>query len=292
MNSIGIVTDSHSGIDGELAQKLGVTVLPMPFYIDGKCYYEGSTITREAFLRHLQEGADVATSQPSPSEVMEVWDRMLEKYDKILYMPISSGLSSSCEVARGMAREEPYAGRVVVIDTGCVSTPLLRSVMDAVELVGEGYDAEEIREIIERNRGNMVVYVGFRTLEYLKRGGRVTPATAALGTLLNIKPVLRMELETMDAVKRCHGFIKARHFMIDIMRHDLETRFKEQYAAGEVRLLAASSTTPEETADWVEEIKAAFPGEDVLSGDLSMGTCCHIGPGALGIGCSCRPRRP
>ena len=291
MYPIGIVTDSHSGINSILAQKLGIMVLPMPFYINEECYYEESTISREDFFRLQESGAAVTTSQPSPASVMEIWDQALQQYEKILYMPISSGLSGSCAAAQALAADAPYEGRVLVVDHGRVSTPLVRMIMDALELIREGFSAEEIRDILERHRADMVIYLGVQTLEYLKRGGRITPATAALGTLLQIKPVLQLDTRKLDAIKKCHGFIKAKHFMIESLQHDLQTRFKEQYEAGEVHLLAASSASREETAEWVEEIRAAFPGQDVLSGNLSLGICCHTGPGALGIGCSCSPKR-
>ncbi len=292
MSSIGIVTDSHSGIGSQTAKELGILVLPMPFYINEKCYYEESTLTRDAFFRYQEAGASVTTSQPSPAAVMEIWDQALRIYDKILYMPISSGLSGSCLAAQGLAQDETYAGRVLVVDHGRVSTPLHRMILDALELIEEGYSAEQIREILEKHRSDMVIYLGVQTLEYLKRGGRITPATAALGTLLQIKPVLQLDVEKLDAIKKCHGFVKAKHFMIETLRHDLETRFRSQYEAGEVHLLAASSATEQETAAWVEQIREAFPGQEVQSGNLSLGICCHTGPGALGIGCSCRPARP
>ncbi len=292
MNSIGIVTDSHCGINRQTARELGIMVLPMPFYIDDKCYYEESTLTRDAFFRYQKAGAAVTTSQPSPAAVMEIWDQALKLYDKILYMPISSGLSGSCLAAQGLARDEAYEGRVLVVDHGRISTPLHRMILDTLELIEEGYSAEQIREILEKHRSDMVIYLGVQTLEYLKKGGRITPATAALGTLLQIKPVLQLDVQKLDAVKKCHGFVKAKHFMIDTLRHDLETRFRSQYEAGEVHLLAASSATEQETAEWVAEIRQAFPGQEILCDDLSLGICCHTGPGALGIGCSCRPKRP
>ncbi len=290
MNSIGIVTDSHSGIDSSMASELGVLVLPMPFYINEKCYYEGSTLSREEFFQYLKSGAAVSTSQPSPAAVMEIWDRALEQYEKILYIPISSGLSGSYATAKGLAQEDKYNGRVFVINDGRVSTPLLQTVLDGLDLIAEGYPAEEIQRILDKYGPEMMIYVTVQDLNFLKRGGRLTPAAAALGNLMNLKPVLRMGVQQIDAVKKCHGMIKARHFMIEILKHDLETRFREPYEAGEIRLLAASSASPEETASWVDEIKAAFPGYDVLSGYLSLGTCCHIGPGGLGIGCSCKPK--
>lgn len=288
MEPIGIVTDSHSGIDSSLAEELGVMVLPMPFYINDECYYEGTTMKREEFLRLLSTGVNVSTSQPSPASLMEFWDRALEKYEKILYMPISRGISGSYVAALALAEDEPYKGRVLVVDDGRISTPLVHLILETKQLIKEGYPAEEIRRIVEEHRGDMVIYICLQTLEYLKRGGRISPATAAVGTLLNIKPVLMMDTESFSVIKKCRGFLKAKRFMIELIRHDIETHFREQFEAGTIQLAAASSSSPEETAEWVREIEAAFPGHKVLSGDLSMGTCCHTGPGALGIGfCSC-----
>lgn len=292
MKPIGIITDSHSGITQKQAEELGIYVLPMPFYIDGTCYYENITLSREEFFEQLDSGAEITTSQPSPADVMNLWDKALEDCEKVLYIPISSGLSGSCSTAAALAEEEPYEGRVLVVDNGRVSTPLRRSILDALELIQEGYSAEEIKQILEESRDKMVIYVGVETLEHLKRGGRITPATAALGTILNIKPVLKFDVGTLDTFKKCRGFLKVKKTMIEAMHHDLETTFKDAYEKGEVYLLAASSASKEDTDEWVKEIKEAFPGMEVLCDDLSLGVSCHIGHGGLGIGCSCRPKRP
>lgn len=292
MKAIGIVTDSHSGISQETAQKLGIFVLPMPFYIDGVCYYEDITLTREEFFQKLDSGVKISTSQPSPDAVMELWDKALQEYEKILYMPISSGLSGSCQTASMLAAEEPYQGRVFVVDNGRVSALLHCAILDALELIEEGYSAEQIKEILEEYRDKMVIYIGVETLEHLKNGGRVSPAAAAIGAVLNIKPVLKFDVGALDVYKKCRGMAKARKTMLESMRHDLETTFKEWYDKGEIYLLAASSA-PKETAEaWVQEIRDAFPGMEVLYGDLSLGLSCHIGWGGLGIGCSCKPARP
>ena len=179
MKKTGIMTDSHSGILQSEADELGIGVLPMPFYIDEKLYREGVDISREEFYDRLRKGVDVSTSQPSPEEVMKMWDTMLEQYEELVYIPISSGLSGSCMTAQAMAQDEPYAGKVFVVDNGRVSTPMHRSVLDAVELAGKGYSAEKIKKILEDNRENMVIYVGLSTVSYLKKGGRITPAAAA-----------------------------------------------------------------------------------------------------------------
>lgn len=292
MNRIHIITDSHSSISQETAKKLGITVLPMPFSIDGDCYYEDITLTREEFFKKLASGSDISTSQPVPADVLALWDKALKEYDQVLYIPISSGLSGSCSTATALAMDEPYAGRVFVVDNGRVSTPLHRSILDALELIREGYSAGEIKKILENAKTDMVIYVGVQTLENLKRGGRLTPTAAALATILNIKPVLKFDIGALDTFKKCRGFAKAKRAMLDAMQQDLETRFKEPWEKGEVYLLAASSAGPEETEEWLEEIRQAFPGMDVMYDDLSLGVSCHIGYGGLGIGCSCRPRRP
>lgn len=291
MKKIGVVTDSHSSITKEEAQRLGVYVLPMPFTMEGECYYEDVTLTRADFFEKLKEGVEVTTSQPAPTEVMEIWDKALQEYEQIIYIPISSGLSGACQTARMLAQEDAYENKVFVVDNGRVSTPLHRTILDALELIEEGYEAADIQEMLEEARANMVIYVGVETLENLKRGGRISPATAALGALLNIKPVLKFDVGTLDTYKKCRGSMKARQTMIEAMKHDLENTFKEWYDRGEVYLLAASSAPKEVTEEWITQIQEAFPGMEVMCDDLSLGVSCHIGYGGLGIGCSCKPKR-
>ena len=290
MQQIGIVTDSHSSLSPALARELGVLLLPMPFIIDEEPYLEGVDLSREIFFEKLAAGAQMATSQPAPADVMAIWDEALAQFEQVLYMPLSSGLSSSCAVAMGMAQEEPYAGRVFVVDHGRIGTPLHRSILDALELIERGFSAERIRDILVGDRDRTVIYLAVQTLEYLKKGGRITPAAAAVGTLLNIKPVLHLSTGKLEAFRRCHGFHKAKAAMLEAVRHDMDTRFAEERDRGELYLMAASSATPEETCEWVAEIEAAFPGMGVLCDDLSLGVCCHTGAGALGVGLSCRPK--
>ena len=291
MKKIGIVTDSHSSISQEEAKRLGIKVLPMPFFIEEECYYENITLSREDFFEKLKSGVNVTTSQPSPADVMKIWDEALEEFEQILYIPISSGLSGSCQTANMLASEEPYEGKVFVVDNGRVSTLMHRSVLDALEMIEEGYPAAEIKQMLEEARANMVIYIGVETLENLKRGGRIKPSVAAIGTLLNIKPILKFDVGTLDSFKKCRGFAKARAGMIEAINNDLETTFKEYYDKNEVYLLAASSAPDEVTKDWLAQIQDAFPGMEVLCDDLSLGVSCHIGYGGLGIGLSCRPRR-
>lgn len=190
--------------------------------------------------------------------------------------------------AMAMARDEAYEGRVFVVDASRVATPLHRCLLDTVELVDKGYSAAQIKEKLEADRENMAIFIGVDTLEFLKKGGRITPAVAAFGTVLNIKPVLRIGTGKLDTYQKCRGMKKARKVMIEAMQQELNTRFKKQYEAGEVYLMAASNSSPEVTEDWVNQIKEAFPGMEVMCDYLTCGITCHTGPGALGIGCTCK----
>lgn len=292
MESIGILTDSHSGISQEETERLGIRVLPMPFYVDGRCCYENVSLTRDEFFERMAAGAEISTSQPSPADVMKLWDAALAEYEKVLYIPISSGISGSYATAFALAEDAPYEGRVLVVDSGRVATPLHRMVLDALELRDEGYPAEKIREILEENRDKMTIFVGVQTLENLKKGGRISPAAAALGTILNIKPVLQFDVGTLDVYKKCRGFLKAKKSMLEAMKYEIENRFREWYEKGELFLMAASSASEEETKEWVREIQEEFPGMDVMCDYLTLGISCHIGQGGLGIACACRPSRP
>lgn len=290
MKPVGIATDSHSGVLPEEAKRLGIMVIPMPFFFEEECYYEGVSITREEFFERLNAGKTVSTSQPSPEVVMELWREGLQEYEQLVYIPMSSGLSGSCNTAKMLAEEPEFENRVFVVDNGRVSTPLHRSILDAVELVNEGYGAQEVKEILEAAKEKMSIYIAVETLEYLKKGGRVTPATAAIGTLLNIKPVLRLGVGVLETFKKCRGMKKARREMLEAMKQDLEVTFKEYYEKKEVYLMAASSADEETTKEWVAEIQEFFPGMEVQCDNLTLGICCHIGEGGLGIGCSCRPQ--
>jgi len=291
MKKVGVATDSHSGILPDKAAELGVKVLPMPFYVEEECYYEGVSITREQFFEYLKEDKKVSTSQPSPDSVMEFWREGLKECEQILYIPMSSGLSGSCYTAMALAQDDEFEGKVFVVDNGRVATPLHRSILDALEMVEEGLDAPQIKKILEANKENMSIYIAVESLDNLKKGGRISPATAALGTLLNIKPILKLGTEVLDTYKKSRGMKKARKEMIDAMKQDFEITFKEYYDKGEIYLLAASSADEETTQGWLEEIREAFPGMEVMCDNLTLGISCHTGEGGLGIGCSCRPRR-
>lgn len=291
MKRIGVATDSHSGITPKEAEALGIMLLPMPFYIEDECYYEEVSITREAFFEQLNSGKKISTSQPSPEAVMNLWRNGLKEYETIIYIPMSSGLSGSCNTAKVLAEESEFAGRVLVVDNGRISTPLHRSILDALEMIEEGLCAESIKAILEESKGLMSIYLGVETLDFLKKGGRITPATAAIGSMLNIKPVLKLDVGVLETYKKCRGMKKARRDMLEAMQHDFETVFREYYERGDIYLLAASSADEETTQGWIEEIRAFFPGMEIQCDKLSLGISCHTGEGALGVGCSCRPKR-
>ncbi len=290
MANIGIVTDSNSGITPQMAEDLGVMVLPMPFYIDGKCYYENVTLSREEFFEKMMADADISTSQPAPGEVMDLWNKALKIYDKIVYIPMSSALSGSYGAAMVLSGEDEYEGRVYVVDSGRVSTPMHRMVLDALELVKAGYDAEEIRDILDASRGDMTIFVGVETLKFLKKGGRISPTAAALGSILNIKPVLQFDVGTLDTYSKCRGMKAAKKTMLEAMHKQFDTAFKDAYDKNEVYLLAASSAPEDVTEQWVKDIEASFPGMPVMCDNLTLSLSCHIGYGGLGIACSCKPR--
>ena len=287
--SVQIITDSHSGMTGQQAAELGVLRLPMPFALDGVDYLEDNAPDRETFFAKLSAGAAMSTSQSSPAEIMALWDSALEKHDQVVFMPLSSGLSGACATARILAEEPEYQGKVFVVDNGRIATPLYRSVLDALEMAEKGMSGDEICRALEESREEMSIYVAASTLEYLKKGGRVSATTAAVGTLLGIRPVLHLDVGVLTGFKNPRGLSGAKKTMIEAMRSDLETKFRRQYENGEVHLLAAANGSPEMVEKWIAEIKNAFPGMEVLYAPLSLGISCHIGPDALGIGCSCVP---
>lgn len=291
MRKVGVITDSYSGISKEEAKKLGIRVLSMPFYCDGESFYEGVSITREEFFAKLNSGSKVSTSQASPAEVMQTWREELENYEEIIFIPLSSGLSGGCQTAQMLSQEEEFEDKVFVVDNCRISVPMYRSILDALELIDEGYSAKEVKEILEREKDKMSIYISVETLEFLKKGGRISSSSATIGTALNIKPILKCETESLFAYKKCRGMKKARKEMLEAMKRDFETIFKEYADRNEIYLMAATTADEDATAGWVEEIKCFFPGMDVICMPLTLGIACHTGEGALGIGCSCRPKR-
>ena len=283
MKRIAIVTDSNSGITQTEAKQLGISVLPMPFFIDDTLYFEDITLTQEAFYEKLLQDADISTSQPSLGDVTQLWDQLLQEYESVLHIPMSSGLSSSCQSARMLA--DDYDGRVVVVDNQRISVTQRQSVRDAMALAESGHSAEEIRAILEEQKLQASIYISLETLKYLKKGGRITPAAAAIGTVLNLKPVLQIQGEKLDAYAKVRGTKAARRTMIEAIQKDLKNRFAEPLAQGRMGFGIAYSGNLEEALDWKAELEAAFPGVDFQMDPLSLSVACHIGYGALACGC-------
>lgn len=281
--SIAIVADSNSGVTQNEARELGIHVLPMPFMINGEVYYEGIDLTHQEFYKRMEEGADITTSQPSPKDVLELWDNLLKEYDEIVYIPMSSGLSGSCQTAMMLADE--YDGRVQVVNNQRISVTQRQSALDARDLAAKGYCAEEIKDILEATRFNSIIYITVDTLKYLKKGGRITPAAAALGTLLKIKPVLTIEGEKLDAFSKARTMKQARQTMLTALAHDLEERLGDK-DAGHTYLQIAHTCNEEAAEELAETVKELYPLAPVFAAPLSLSIGCHIGPGALAVACT------
>lgn len=282
---IAIMTDSSSGITQKMAKELGVSVVPMPFFINDKLYLEDVTITQEEFYKALKDDTvDVKTSMPAPGDVTDLWDSLLETHDSVVFIPISSGLSSTCSTAKILA--EVYDGRVEVVDNRRVSVTLYQSVLDALALAKHGKSAKEIREILEEHASKSTIYISLETLKYLKKGGRITPAAAAIGTLLNLKPILQIQGDKLDAYSKCRGKVQARKGMIEAIKKDMVGRFKEGAEQHKLHLGLAYTGNLEEAEDWKQQISEAFPDYTLIMHPLALTVACHIGYGALAITCT------
>ena len=280
MKKVAIATDSNSGITQAAAKELGISVMPMPFYINDELFFEDITLTQEQFYEKLQSDCTITTSQPSPGDVTDLWDKLLEEYNQVVYIPMSSGLSNSCETAIMLSSD--YEGKVFVVDNHRISVTQKCSVLDAVELSKQGKTGEEIKEILEEMGNESSIYITVDTLKYLKQGGRITPAAAAIGTVLNIKPVLQIQGEKLDSFAKARGFKQGKNMMLDAMEKDINERFKGQ----KIHLQAAYTCSEEEAAAWKGEIETRFPGYEVDMDKLSLSVACHIGPGAIAIACT------
>ncbi len=282
MNKIRIVTDSNSGITQEEAKKLGVFVVPMPFLINGEEYYEDINLTQEQFYVHLRGDASVSTSQPSIASVTELWDELLKEDCEIVHIPMSSGLSETCHTAQSLAKE--YNGKVHVVDNQRISVTQKQSVLDALKLAENGISASQIKEILEQTKRDSSIYIALDTLKYLKKGGRLTPAAALIGSILRIKPVLQIQGEKLDAFKKVLSLKQAKQEMIGAIKHDLSTRFAQFRANGEMTLSVAHTDNFAEADTFRKELEQLFPDVPVLFVDpLSLSVSCHIGPGALAV---------
>lgn len=285
MANVKIVTDSNSGITQAEAEKLGISVLPMPFLINGEPHFEDIDLTQKEFYEHLAKDATVSTSQPAVGAVADLWDSLLQEDCEIVHIPMSSGLSESCNTALGLSKE--YQGRVHVVDNQRISVTQKQSVYDAIALREKGLSAAEIAKALFDTKFDSSIYISLDTLKYLKKGGRLTPAAALIGTILKIKPVLQIQGEKLDAFKKVNTLRKAKDVMIEAMRADFTTRFKTYVENGEMGLSVAHTDSEEEAKKFAEEIKAVFPNVPIQFIDpLSLSVSCHIGPGALAIACA------
>ena len=277
---IAILTDTNSGINPDQAARYGIHLVSMPVIIDDETYFENESIFQDEFFQRLREGACVSTSQPAPGVLMDCWEGLLERYDEIIYLPMSSGLSGSCQTAAMLAEE--YDGSVHVVDNHRISVTLRQSVLEAKYLADQGKTAQEIVAYLEQDGLEASIYVAVNTLEYLKKSGRVTAAGAAIGTILNIKPVLQIQGGKLDAFKKCRGMAAACDAMLQAMEKDLRERFPGR----EMRLFAAYSGDRAAGESWLGQVRAAFPEREVELAALPLSICCHIGSGALAIACA------
>lgn len=283
MKKVAIITDSNSGITQDEAQKFGIHVVPMPFYIDEQLCFEGVSLSQKEFYEKLEDDHEIKTSQPSPADLLFIWDECLKQAEEIVYIPMSAGLSSSCETAIMLAKD--YDGKVQVVNNRRVSVTQRQSVLDALKLAEQDKTAAEIREILEKESAESSIYITLDTLKYLKKGGRITPAAAAIGTVLGLKPVLQISGEKLDAYAKVRGKKAAKETMIEAMKKDFEEKFKG-VPAEDIHLAAAYSGNPEEAAEWKAELEEHFPGMEIYLAPLSLSVACHIGKGALAIACS------
>ena len=284
MSKVAIVTDSNSGITQAAGKEMGIFVLPMPFMINGETFYEDISLTQEEFYERLAAGADISTSQPSPESVMELWDNILKEYDELVHIPMSSGLSGSCQSA--IMLSEDYGGKVQVVNNQRISVTQRQSCLDALALAEKGMSAKEIKDFLEADKFNSSIYIMLDTLYYLKKGGRITPAAAALGTILKLKPVLQIQGEKLDAFAKARTTTQGKSIMINAIKSDIENRFGGLTEDKHIWLEIAHSANLEAAEAYKQEILEVFPGYDIHIDPLSLSVACHIGPGALAFACS------
>ena len=285
MSKIAVMTDSNSGITQIEAKEMGITVLPMPFIIDGKTYYEDISLTQEEFYEKLAQNADVSTSQPSVEDVLKYWDKALEDADDLVYIPMSSGLSGSCSTAQMLSKD--YNGRVQVVDNQRISVTQRQSAVDAMELAGRGMNAAQIKELLEQEKMQSSIYIMLDTLTYLKKGGRITPAAAALGTALRLKPVLQIQGEKLDAFTIARTKKQGVAKMINAMETDIKERFGGMENMDHIHIEVAHTANEEAAKEFEEELREHFGVKnEIICNPLSLSVSCHIGPGALAVACS------
>lgn len=282
MSKVAIITDSNSGITQNQAKECGIFVLPMPFMINEEEYFEDVTLTQDEFYAKLKEDADISTSQPSIESVLNIWDEVLKEYDEIVHIPMSSGLSSSYETAVMLSRD--YDGKVQVVNNQRISVTQRQSVLDAKEMADAGKTAKEIKDYLEETKFDSSIYIMLDTLKYLKKGGRITPAAAALGTILRLKPVLQIQGERLDAFAKARTINQAKTIMTDAILKDIEERFGKDHK--KLHIAIAHTENLEAAEVLKQELLNVFPGHDIYIDSLSLSVSCHIGPGALAIACA------
>lgn len=282
-----IVTDTNSGISPEFAQSIGVKVVPMPFLIDDEEFFEDVNLNQEQFYQKLLSGAKVSTSQPNIFDVMQIWEDLLKEYDEIVYIPMSSGLSNSCETALNFANQ--FDGRVQVVDNKRISVTQKQSVIDAVNMAKDGMSAKEIKDKLMQSSMNASIYIMVPTLSYLKKGGRITPAAAAIGTLLKIKPVLTIQGAKLDKFCQVMTINQAKRKMTEQIVKDIETRFADLVQSGKFKVFLAYTYDKDKCLEFKNEVEEALKKFNLsveCVDPLSLSVSCHIGPGALAIaGC-------
>ncbi len=286
MRNIAVLTDSNSGISQMQAKQDGIFVLPMPFMINGDTYYEGINLNQEQFYEFLENEAEVSTSQPSPDSVISMYKKLLKEYDEVVYIPMSSGLSGSCQTATMLAQEDEFVGKVHVVNNQRISVTQKSSTYDALALVNAGCTGQQIKNILETDKFNTSIYIMLDTLYYLKKGGRITPAAAALGTLLKLKPVLQIQGEKLDAYAKARTLAQAKSIMVQAVRKDIENRFGgwDERTKDRVFLQIAHTKNEEGALAFKTEIEKEFPGIEIRYAEpLSLSISCHTGPGALGF---------
>ena len=281
MSKVAIMTDSNSGITQKEAKKLGVHVLPMPFLMGDETYYEDINLTQKGFYEKLEGGCSISTSQPSPEAVLNLFKELLKEYDEVVHLPMSSGLSGSCQTAHMLSLD--FDGKVQVIDNQRISVTLKQSILEAKALAEAGKSASEIKEILENDKFNSSIYIMVDTLEYLKKGGRITPAVAALGTILRIKPILTIQGEKLDSFAKARTASQGKNIMLNAIKNDIDTRFGGDK---NVRIMIAYTKDEEAALQWKEEVQKAFPSHEIEMAPLSLSVACHIGPGALAVACT------
>lgn len=284
MKKVAVMTDSNSGFTRQQAQEAGIFVLPMPFFINGETYFEDIDLTQEQFYQKLEGNAEISTSMPAVGDVTDLWDKLLEEYEEVVHIPMSSGLSSSCETAQMLAQD--YDGKVQVVNNQRISVTQKHSVLDAKTLADQGKSALEIKQYLEETKFESSIYIMLDTLYYLKKGGRITPAAAALGTLLRLKPVLQIQGEKLDAFAKARTSKQGKSIMLEAIKNDFANRFHDPEGKN-MRIWIAYTKDLDAAKEWKDEVLAAFPNHEIRMDPLSLSVACHIGPGALAVTC-CR----